>query len=280
MKQTILVIGGTGTQGGATIDALLSRGDDWDVRALVRNADSPKARALAERGVQLVTGDLNDADSVARAMAGAWGVHSVQTPLEGGPGAEERQGKLVAAAAKTAGVRHFVYSSVAGAERHSGIPHFESKWRVEQHIASLELPATVLRPVLFMDNFATLGFRTVMLAMLRTFVPEQQPTQMVAAADIGQLAAKAFADPDRYIGQAIELAGDSVTRQQLVSALRRHGRRPAITLKVPGWLQGRVPKEYKLMMAWIANEGFKADLPRLQAHHPELMRIEDWAPSR
>jgi uncharacterized protein YbjT (DUF2867 family) len=164
-------------------------------------------------------------------MKGMYGVHSVQTPM-GGLEREEQQGKMVPTAARDAGVSHFVYSSVAGADRRSGVPHFESKWRVEQHIAALRLPATILRPVLFMDNFATLQFRTIMLAMLRTFVPEQQATQMVATADIGRLAVKAFSDPKRYIGKAIELAGDAVTDSELVRALRRHGKRPAISLKV------------------------------------------------
>ena len=80
------------------------------------------------------------------------------------------KGKLLASAAADAGVRHFVYTSAGGADRQSGIPHFESKWRVEQHIRSLGLPATILRPAAFMDNFLVLSFRTIMLSMWKTFM--------------------------------------------------------------------------------------------------------------
>ena len=64
-----------------------------------------------------------------------------------------QQGKNLAEAAKKAGVEHFVYSSVGGAERNSGIDHFESKWEIEKHIRKLDLPATVLRPAAFMENY-------------------------------------------------------------------------------------------------------------------------------
>ena len=277
MARSLLIFGATGNQGGATIDALLADRRDWSITALVRDPDSERARALAKRGVELVRGDLDDAASIRRAVAGAHVVYSVQSPQEGGPEGEVTQGIMVADAAKEAGVAHFVYSSVAGADRRSGVPHFESKWRVEQHIASIGLPATIIRPVLFMDNFAMFKFRMVMLAMLRTFVPEQQKTQMVAARDIGMAVATAFNAPERYIGRVIELAGDAVTREELVDALRRHALRPAASLKVPGWMRGRVPEEYQLMMQWIAKTGFQADIGRLKSEFPTLTPVDQWA---
>lgn len=276
----ILITGATGQQGGATATALLSSHQPWRLRALVRNPDSEAAKALAGRGVELVRGDLNDEGSVRRAMEGAYGVYSVQSPQEGGPEGEERQGKMVASAAKDAGVQHFVYSSVAGAERESGVPHFASKWRVEQHIARLDLPATIVRPVLFMDNFATFKFRTIMLAMLKTYLGEDQKVQVVAAHDIGEVVADSFEQPDRYIGQAIELAGDAVTRRELVKALRANGQRPVISLRVPGWIQGQIPEEYRLMMTWIAKNGFKANVPALRVEHPGLLTVGKWAQGR
>ncbi len=277
MTQTLLILGATGQQGGATIDALLADKRGRDIKALVRDPASKGAQALRERGVTLVKGDLDDAASVERAMQGVHGVYSVQTPLEGGPEREEKQGRMVADAASKAGVKHFVYSSVAGSDRHSGVPHFESKGRVEQHIAQLGLPATILRPVLFMDNFDTFQFRTIMLAMFRTYVSEDSKVQMVATADIGGLAADAFNDPDRYIGRAIELAGDAVTRKELVGAMRKAGLKPAISLKVPSFLQGRVPAEYKVMMRWIARGGFQADIPALRSQRHGMTTVPDWA---
>ena len=277
MARTLLIIGATGNQGGATIDALLADRRDWIVKALVRNPDEARVQALKLRGVEIVQGDLNDAGSIEHAVKGTHGVYSVQSPQEGGPMREETQGIMVANAARAAGVAHFVYSSVAGADRRSGVPHFESKRPVEQHIAAIGLPATIIRPVLFMDNFATFKFRIIMLAMLRTFVPENQKTQMVAARDIGMVAASAFAAPETFIGRAIELAGDAVTRGELVGSCRRHGLRPSISLKLPGWMRAKVPEEYQLMMQWIAKQGFQADIHKLKAEFPSLMTVAEWA---
>lgn len=128
-----------------------------------------------------------------------------------------------------------------------------------------------------MDNFGPVPFRMVMLIMLKTFVAESRKVQMVATRDIGRLAAEAFEQPDRYIGRAIELAGDAVTRAELVEALRANGRRPTFSFRVPGWLQGKIPEECKLMMRWIAEEGFQADIPALHREHPDLLTVRQWA---
>src|SRR5436305_2172481 len=150
-EKTILVFGATGQQGGAVASHLLK--DGWKVRALVRNLGSEKAQALGQQGIELVQGDLNQPSSLQEAMKGVYGVFSVQTFMaDGGTLAETRQGKAVADAAQEAGVRHLVYSSVGGAERKTGVAHFESKWQIEEHIRTLGLPATILRPVFFMSN--------------------------------------------------------------------------------------------------------------------------------
>ena len=143
--KTVLVTGATGRQGGAVVRHMLAKG--WKLRALTRKTNSHAARALARQGVEVVQGDLEDPSSVASASAGVYGVYSVQDFWAVGARREVQQGKNVADTAKKAGVKHFVYSSVGGAERNTGIPHWESKWEIEKHIRSLGLPATVLGPV-------------------------------------------------------------------------------------------------------------------------------------
>ncbi len=161
--RTILVGGATGNQGGAVLRQLLAAG--WQVRALSRTPSSPKAQALAVRGVEVVAGDMNTVSSLVRALDGVYGVFSVQNFMDAGVEVEVQQGKNLADAAKQAGVSHLVYSSVGGAERSSGVAHFESKGAIERHIQGLGLPATILRPVLFMENFQA-GFKPVMLSLL------------------------------------------------------------------------------------------------------------------
>jgi uncharacterized protein YbjT (DUF2867 family) len=270
----IVVTGATGQQGGATARHLLTQG--WRVRALVRNPNKPAAQELAAKGAELAQGDLDDRASLDRALRGAYGAFSVQTFMgpEGSVG-ETRQGNRLADAAKAAGVQHFVYTSVGGADRKSGLPHFESKWQIEEHIRALSLPATILRPVFFMDNLRSpwLGPRDgVLAAGLR-------PTtslQMIAADDIGAFAALAFARPQEYIGKALEIAGDSLTGPQVAHALTRTTGQPVRFVEQPLEQVRSFNAEMADMFAWFNDHGYAADIPALRKLHPGLMTFETW----
>src|SRR6516165_10515775 len=153
-NKTVLVAGATGRQGGAVIRHMLR--NEWKLRALTRNPNAPPAQELTRQGVEVVRGNLDDPASLERAARGVYGVYSVQDFWSVGAKREVMQGKNLADAAKKAGVQHFVYSSVGGAERNTGIPHWESKWQVEKHIRQLNLPTTVFRPAAFMEMYYVL----------------------------------------------------------------------------------------------------------------------------
>jgi uncharacterized protein YbjT (DUF2867 family) len=136
--RTILITGVTGNQGGAVAWAL--QGSGFRLRGLTRKPDSEQAAALARRGVDVVKGDLDDEATLRRALAGAWGVFAVQNTLEAGVEREEAQGKRLAALAREAGVEHFVYTSVGSADKRTGIPHFDNKWRIEESVAGSASP--------------------------------------------------------------------------------------------------------------------------------------------
>src|SRR5215204_4627383 len=150
-ERLIVVCGATGKQGGAVARSLLERG--FQVRALTRNPQKQEAQALADQGAEVAQGDMEDRSSMERSLEGAYGIFSVQNFWETGYDGEVQQGKTVADAAKAAGVEHLVYSSVGSAHRQTGIPHFESKWEVENHVREIGLPYTILRPVFFMQNW-------------------------------------------------------------------------------------------------------------------------------
>jgi uncharacterized protein YbjT (DUF2867 family) len=280
MSKTILVTGATGQQGGATVDALLASACGWKVIALSRTPEARAARALVARGVQVMRGDMTDRASLREAMKGVHGVYSVQTNATAGGDGEIRQGKLVADAAAECGVAHFVYSSVGGAERRSGVPHFESKWDIENHIRKLGLAATILRPATFMDNLAKVPMRAIMLSMMKTFVPDTKPLQLIAVRDIGAFAALAFDRPQEFVGQAIELAGDTLTRPQIITALKNAGMSPAISLRFPTLLTRRLPEDFPLMFNWFADHGFQADIRKLRVRRPKLLTLSAWAETR
>ena len=208
--KTILVTGATGQQGGAATRHLLE--DGWRVRALAHHSDSPHWRRLEQLGVELVPGDLLDRSSLDRAVEGAYGVFSMQTPTPEGVEAEETEGKNLAKAAVEAGVRHFVYNSVVGADSDKGPGYVVSKHHIEEYIESLGLPATIWRPVTFMENY--LGHRDEILnGHLRNNRWPESMQYLVAVDDVGRFVALAFRDPQRFIGITMAIAGDAMTME-------------------------------------------------------------------
>src|SRR6266545_2525524 len=138
LNKTVLVLGATGRQGGATARHLLIRG--WRVRALTRDPNQSAAQALQQAGVEVVQGDNEDRASLKAAMQGIYGVFSIQAAP---PDVEARQGKNVADAASAAGIQHLVYTSVQSAESLARVGGDAIKWEIEQYIQALGLPATI-----------------------------------------------------------------------------------------------------------------------------------------
>lgn len=273
-QHTIVVSGATGRQGGAVARHLLERG--FHVRALTRNPDQTAARALADRGAELVEGNLGDRLSLDRALAGAYGAYSVQNFYEAGYENEIRQGTMFAEAAQKAGVAHFVYSSVGGAERHTGIAHFESKWQVEEQIRALDLPATILRPVFFMDNWAQ--FKDTLLdGQLPQPLSPDTSLQQIAVDDIGAFAALAFSNPGEWIGLAVEIAGDELTMTKLAETLRRVLSREVKYVQVP-WeaFEQQAGEEIAMMYRWFESDGYEADIKALREEYPQLTSLESF----
>jgi uncharacterized protein YbjT (DUF2867 family) len=279
----VLVIGATGQQGGATARHLLER--DQPVRALVRDPDSPAATALHQAGASLVTGDLDDPASLRTAMDGVHGVFLVLTMMAGprispeGVIAEERRGKAVADLAGETGIGHLVYSSINSADARTGIPYYESKARIEEHIHALGIPATILRPVSFMDNFATYnrpllqdGELVVSLA-----VRPELPVQLISVRDIGAFAAIAFSRPGQFLGRTVEIAGDILTPPQIAEAFSRACGLPARFRQTPiEQVRAFDPQLAQMFSFFNDHPSELADLPALRAEHPDLMRLETW----
>jgi len=269
--KTILVTGATGKQGGAVLRALQKRG--FAVRAMTRETNSPKAAKLKAQGVEVVAGDLDDRASLDAAMRGAHGAFSVQLMGE----KESAQGIAVAEAAAAAKVEHLVYSSVGGAERKTGIPHFDSKFVIEERVRALGLPHTILRPVFFMENLATPRIaRTIFLGMLYAAMGPKKPLQLIAVDDIGELAGIAFAEREKYLGKAIEIAGDELPLPQIQAAYLAKTGKKERALPFPAFLLGAVPFDMRTMIKWFGSSGYAADIPAVRAIYPGLMTLPQW----
>src|ERR1700741_140705 len=205
-KRSVLVTGATGQQGGAVARALLARGHR--VKALTRKPDSDAARQLMSAGADLVTGDLGDKASVLKAASGVDTVFLMGNVNEAGTEEETRQGIIAAEAAKAAGVGHLIYSSVADANKKTGIPHFESKHLVERHVAGLGIPYTISAPVAFMENIlAPWSIGALSQGTYAFAVPPKRPRQLVALADIGAFNAVLVERRDEVFGKRFDYAG-------------------------------------------------------------------------
>ena len=269
----VLVTGATGKQGGSVVRHMLAK--EWNLRALTRDATSKAARALADQGVEIAQGDMEDAASLDAAFRGIGRVYSVQDFWSVGAKREVLQGKNLADAAKKAAVEHFVYSSVGGAERNTGIGHWESKWEIEKHIRKLDLPATIFRPAAFMENYyvdqVEIG---ILQGKLYDPVRADRPYQTIASDDIGGFVSLAFERPKEFVGLELEIAGSELTNRQAAETFSKVLGRSVEFQEIP------VPasKEFQQMFQWFNDSGFNANIPQLHKKYPEvrLRTLEQW----
>ena len=280
-EKIVLVVGATGQQGGTATSHLLAEG--WTVHALTRDTSSAVSRRLADSGAHPVWGDMDDVDSLIAAMSGVHGVFSVQ-PTVGSPGTaadfsaedEVRWGKNVADAASRAGVGHFLFTSISGADRPTRLrpANLDSKWAIEQHVRSLRLPATILRPVSFMENYT--GGYYLHGGGLTTALEPHVPQQIIAVDDVGVFAALVLADPQQYVGQALEIAGDELTPVQIAAAIKKATGRSVPYLQLPLEVLRGLSPAAAIANEWLNERGYQADIPAVRALHPGLLDFDTW----
>lgn len=259
-SKIILVTGATGHQGGAVARELLSHG--YTIKAMTRHPESDKARVLAQMGAEVVKGDLDDAASLEKALAGVWGVFAVQNTWEAGVEKEEEQGKRIAGIAKQAGVEHYVYSSVGSAHRKTGIPHFDNKYRVEETVRRLDFPSyAIIRPVFFMENWLSPWFKpaidqgNIMIALK----PETK-LQMIAVEDIGKYGLWAFTNHEKLNRRAFDIAGDSLTMPQTAKVISKVSGRSIGFTQMPIEEVRKSSADLAIMMEWFDAVGYSADI--------------------
>jgi uncharacterized protein YbjT (DUF2867 family) len=277
-EKVVLITGATGRQGGAVIRHMLPKG--WKLRALVFKADDARVQRLVSQGIEVVRGNLEDPASLEPATRGAYGVYSVQDFWSVGAKREVQQGKNIADAARKAGVEHFVYSSVGGAERNSGIDHWDSKWEVENYIRKLCLPATMMRPAAFMENYYVEQVEIgILKGKLVDPIRGDKPYQTIASDDIGAFVSMAFDRPAEFIGTEIEIAGSELTNLEAAEVFSRVLGKPVRFQKLPmPIVRLFMGKEFYQMFRWFNEAGFKANISELRQRYPEvhLHTLEEW----
>jgi uncharacterized protein YbjT (DUF2867 family) len=274
---TIVVTGATGRQGGAVARHLLE--DGWRVRALTRNPTSDKAKALATLGAEVVRGDMGDPASLRPAFAGVHGVYSVQNPMISGLEAEVQQGKNVADVAREAGVGHLVYGSAGTGKPGTGIGSWESKLQVEAHMRTLGLPVTVLRPMAFMELMTDRTYYPAVSTwrIMPMLMGSSRPVGWLCTDDLGAIAAKAFAQPEAFIGQDLHLASDARSIEECRALYRAERGRAPRRFPMPVWLFERfVGPDLTTMWSWLRTHEIDLDTGPTRALHPEALTVEAW----
>lgn len=274
----IVITGATGQQGGAIARELLAKGRK--VRAMTRHPEGAKAAELKRLGAEVVAGNLDEAASIERALAGAWGAFAVQNTWEAGVEGEEAQGIRFAEVARRAGIRHLVYSSVQSADKKTGIPHFDNKARVEERIRSLGFPSySILRPVFFMENLASPWFLpSIQEGALAVGIRPETRLQMVAVQDIGKYGAWAFERHADLNGRAIDIAGDEMTMPEAAAVLSRAAGREIRFVQVPIEEVRKFSDDFARMLEWFDRVGYDVDIAARSAESGvRPTRFAEWA---
>jgi uncharacterized protein YbjT (DUF2867 family) len=239
-KKVIAVVGATGAQGGGLARAILAdEGGEFAVRALTRKPGSERARALAEAGAQVVAADIDDVASVKKAFAGAYGAFCVTNFWEHfSPERELTQAANMAKAAKEAGVKHVIWSTLEDTRKWVPItddrmptlmgkytvPHFDAKGEADAHFATAGVPTTWLLTSFYWDNFVAFGMgpRRGPDGVLALNLPiGDRKFPAIAVEDIGKCALGIFKRGKELTGKTVGIAGEHLTGAQMAASLAK-----------------------------------------------------------
>jgi uncharacterized protein YbjT (DUF2867 family) len=251
----------------------------FTVKVLTRNINSAKAQNLKTLDIELVKGDLNNADSYRAHLKDLYGVFSVQT-FENGIEEEINQGIKLAAIAKEFGVKHFLYSSVVGADLNTNVPHIESKFKIEKYIKQIGLPFTIIRPTSLYENFLIPQIRKgILKGKLVQPINRDTIQQYVASEDIGKAASKIFQNSDLYLSKTIPLATEQLSTQEVADIFSHVLNKKIEYQKLPVLVTRLfLGKNLYKMFKWINEKSSfqKEDLELTNKEFPNLISLENW----
>jgi uncharacterized protein YbjT (DUF2867 family) len=239
-KRIIAVVGATGAQGGGLVRAILNDpSHEFNVRAITRDVNSDKAKELARLGAEVVAADLDNTESIKKAFSGAWGAFCVTFFWNHfSPEKEMEHAKAMAEAAKHAGIKHVIWSTLDDTRKYVPlsdnrmptlmgkykVPHFDAKGESNHFFTDLGLPVTMLNTVFYWDNFIYFGLGPKKgpdgkLAITMPMGDKKLPG--IAAADIGKCALGIFKAGSKYIGKTVGIAGEHVTGKRMAEGFAR-----------------------------------------------------------
>jgi len=278
----ILVTGATGQQGGALARLLLKK--KHEVYALIRSTklESPKAQNLRNQGAKLVEADLDKPESLEQATNGIDSVFLMGTWVEVGTEGETRRGKMMVDIAKEKKIEHIVYSSVVNADKNTGIPHFESKYKVEQHIKNSGIPYTIIGPTFFMDNLLSYSLAGLQQGQVALPLSPSRILQQSAVENIAEFSALALERRNSFIGKRIDIASDEITGEQTAKVLSNELGHKIRYEQVPMEQIRQASEDLAVMFEWFERIGTGVDIAALHKQYPEVnwLTFKDWVKSQ
>lgn len=235
-----MVVGATGAQGGGLVRAILNDPDhEFNVRAITRDVNSDKAKELVKLGVEVVGGDVDDAESLKKAFSGAYGAYCVTFFWDHfSPEKELENTRAMAESAKHAGIKHVIWSTLDDTRKWISlsddrmptlmgkykVPHFDAKGEANHFFTDLGLPVTLLNTSFYWDNFIYFGLGPRKgpdgkLAITLPMGDKKLPG--IASADIGKCALGIFKAGQKYIGKTVGIAGEHVTGKQMAQGFTK-----------------------------------------------------------
>jgi uncharacterized protein YbjT (DUF2867 family) len=239
-KKVIAVVGATGSQGGGLVQAILEdKTGEFSVRAITRNVNSDKAKALANAGAEVVTADVDNVESLEKAFEGAYGVFAVTFFWEHfSPEKEKEHAKNMADAAKQIGVKHIVWSSLDDTRKwislsddrmptlqnNYKVPHFDAKGEANKYFIDSGVPTTIFNTVFYWENFIYFGQGPKIGpdGKISFSIPmSDAKLPSISAPDIGKSAYSIFKEGDKYKGKTVGIAGEHLTGKQFADAFTK-----------------------------------------------------------
>jgi uncharacterized protein YbjT (DUF2867 family) len=202
----------------------------------------------------------------------------MSTPFEAGMSAETHQGVTMADAAKAAGV-HLVYTSVANADKATGIPHFDSKYAVEKHITEIGARATIIAPAGFMENAVDFTRDQLKQGVFAVPLTAKRKLAQIALTDIASFAVQMLEQRDRFLGKRFDIAGDEVNGEEAAEILSRVTGRSFAYFQVPMDMIRQINEDMVAMYEYFERTGYEIDVARLRRDFPEIgwHSFEAWA---
>jgi uncharacterized protein YbjT (DUF2867 family) len=273
LLKTIFVTGATGNQGGGVTRDLLSNG--LRVKALVRDP----TRLNAHENLKIIKGDLNDPASYKDELNGVDGVFC-NLHYNAGVAKEVKQGIDLINSAKTSHVKYFIYSSVIGCDLNTSIPHWESKFKIENHLSASGIDHAIIRPPSFYENllFPQVKGR-ILKGKLVLPTPGNKVQQFMSAADVGKIATTIFSAPGNYHNTTINLAADQMDGEELASLLSEVMKRKVKHQQLPMFITRLVMgRDLAKMFHWVNHHDvlFVKDIDSFKKQFPPMISFRDW----